>query len=74
MDMHHVYNKLLIHFLDMLSLNLVKDSEGNILNNDSPAVLEFMELEEVKFCQTDQKLFEYLYDVICHIDDEEEPK
>jgi len=71
-DMHHVYNKLLMHFLDMLKRNLVKSSDGSVLDEGSPAVQELMGLEEVKFCQIDQGLFEYLYDVICHIDDQDE--
>ena len=52
-DSHHVYNKLLLHFLGLLNDKLVKDAEGNVLDENSPSVKEFMDMEEVKFCQTD---------------------
>jgi hypothetical protein len=31
-----------------------------------------LDLEEVGNCQTDEQLFQYLYDAICHLDDEQQ--
>jgi hypothetical protein len=69
LDHHHVYNKLLKHFLNMLDEKLVNDGDGEVLDRNSFNIIMFLDMEEVKNCQLDQELFEYLYDAICSLDE-----
>lgn len=68
-DHHLIYNRILNHFLQMLDAGKVVDGSGNVLDRKCKEVKQFLESEEVKNCQLDQTLFDYLYDQLTNIEE-----
>ena len=53
----------------MLDDGKVVDRAGKVLDRKCKEVKQFLESEEVKNCQLDQTLFDYLYDQLTKIEE-----
>lgn len=59
------------HTFEMIGKGLVLGDDDKPLDEDSQEVNDYKALEIVKLTQFDDKLFEYLYDNLCTIGDDD---